>query len=418
MEERKQILDKFFRGDKGIWIIIGFLIAISCVEVYSSMQANTLVRNGDFNTPFYKHLLLISAGVILISVMTNFGIKRMFTSNWYFVLILAAIFSWVMLMLTPIFGSHINGASRTFMGVQWSELIKVFYVIFLSLWIGAYCSVDGLNPTRKGWICLATVFSLTVIPIGLENASGFVLLAIVSFVLLFVGGIKWKPVLAILGIGLVFVSFIGVVGATHTTKELRESSNPVLRKLHRSPTWVARVVRSSDSAKGSNKEDKYVVTDENYQVSHAKMAVANSNFIGKGVAGGIERSRLPQAFSDYIFSIIIEEGGVVAFFVIIICYLCVLWRSIAIAMKSDSMVYAMITIGCALLIVTQALVNMAVGVALGDFVTGQPLPLVSKGGTSIIMSCVLFGLILAISDHAKTLQKQKKEKKIAVEVSE
>lgn len=89
-----------------------------------------------------------------------------------------------------------------------------------------------------------------------------------------------------------------------------------------------------------------------------------------------------------------------------------------IAIKSDSMVYALIVLGCALLIVSQALVNMAVGVALGDFVTGQPLPMVSKGGTSMIMTCVLFGLILAISDHAKSLQNKKKEKNIAVEVEE
>lgn len=382
------------------------------------MQANTLVRNGDYNTPFYKHLLLVSAGIILISGMTNFGIKRMFSSTWYSLLILGAVVSWVMLLLTPIFGSHINGASRTFMGVQWSELIKVFYVIFLSLWIGAYCSNEGMKPTKKGWICLSVVFSLTVIPIGLENASGFALLTLVSLVLLFVGGIKWKHLFVIFGIGLVLVSFVGVIGATHTTKELREHPIPVMRVFHRAPTWVARVVRSSDSTKDDNKEDKYVVNDENYQVSHAKMAVANSEFFGKGVAGGIERSRLPQAFSDYIFSIIIEEGGVVAFFLIIICYLCILWRSIVIAIKSDSMVYALIVLGCALLIVSQALVNMAVGVALGDFVTGQPLPMVSKGGTSMIMTCVLFGLILAISDHAKSLQNKKKEKNIAVEVEE
>lgn len=415
MEERKQILDKFFRGDKGIWIIIGFLIAISCVEVYSAMQANTLVRNGDFNAAFYKHLGIISVGIVVISALTNFGIKRLLTSNWYFVLIFGGVVSWVMLMLTPIFGGQINGASRTFMGVQWSELIKVFYVIFLSLWIGAYSTPDGLKPSKKGWWILGLVFAFNVIPIGLENASGFALLTAVSAVLLFVGGIKWKHGLIIFGIGLFFVSGVGIVGATHTTKELRESSNPVLRKLHRSPTWVARITRSSESTKEAAKEEKYVVNDENYQVSHAKMAVANSNFVGQGVAGGIERSRLPQAFSDYIFSIIIEEGGVVAFFVIIICYLCILWRSIAIAVRTDSMVYAMIVLGCALMIVFQALVNMAVGVALGDFVTGQPLPLVSKGGTSVIMTCVLFGLILAISDHAKSLQKNKKEKKIAVE---
>ncbi|MCQ2188372.1 MAG: FtsW/RodA/SpoVE family cell cycle protein [Paludibacteraceae bacterium] len=418
MEERKQILNKFFRGDRGIWIIIAFLVAISFVEVYSSLQANTLVRNGDYNSQFYKHVVLVAGGIVLTSAITNVGIKRLFTSNLYIAVVLGALVSWVMLILTPIFGSHINGASRTFMGVQWSELIKVFYVIFLSFWIGTFRNSDALEPSRKGWICLALVFLLSVVPIGLENASGFMLLTVVSLVLLSVGGAKWKAIFSIVGLGLLLVTGVVAIGATHTSKELRESSNPILRVFHRSPTWVARGVRAFDSVKETNKEDKYVVNDGNYQVSHAKMAVANSNFIGKGVAGGIERSRLPQAFSDYIFSIIIEEGGVVAFFVIIICYLCILWRSIVIAIKSENIVYAMIVLGCALLIVFQALVNMAVGVALGDFVTGQPLPLVSKGGTSVIMTCVLFGLILAISDHAKSLEEKKKNKKIVVEPAE
>ena len=148
------------------------------------------------------------------------------------------------------------------------------------------------------------------------------------------------------------------------------------------------------------------------------MAVANSHIIGNGVAGGRERFRLPQAFSDYIFSIILEELGLFVGLLVIFSYLCILWRAIIIAYKSGSMVYAMLTLACALLIVFQAMINMAVGVALGDFVTGQPLPFVSKGGTSIWMTGILFGIILSVSVHVKTLQNKRKDKQIVVEESE
>jgi cell division protein FtsW len=251
------------------------------------------------------------------------------------------------------------------------------------------------------------------VPIGLENMSGMILLTVVTFCLLLAGGIRLKPFLWIVGMFLALGLIVGTIGTVFTSEQLKGTP------LHRVPTWVSRVESSflGDKAEEDPKL-KYVVTDDNYQVSHAKMAVANSNGIGKGVASGRERFRLPQAFSDYIFSIILEELGLFVGLLVIFSYLCVLWRAIVIAYKSGSMVYAMLTLACALLIVFQAVINMSVGVALGDFVTGQPLPFVSKGGTSIWMTGVLFGIILSVSVHAKTLQNKKKETQLVVEESE
>ena len=413
MSERNAFFKKLFLGDLYIWIAIASLLAISVIEVYSSIQANVTVRNGDYNREFYRHIFMILTGLGITLSVVQIGVKRLFSSKLTVPLVVGAFLSWVMLLLTPKFGDLVNGARRTMFGIQWSELVKVFYVIFLAFWIGQYSSDKGLMPTKKGWITLFVVYSLWLVPIGLENMSGLVLLTVVTICLLLAGGLKLKPFLCIMGMFLSFALVLGAIGEFVPAEKLRQTP------LHRLPTWVSRVEKSFFGGKAEEDPKlKFVVNDENYQVSHAKMAVANSNVIGNGVAGGRERFRLPQAFSDYIFSIILEELGLFVGLLVIFSYLCVLWRAIVIAYKSENMVYAMLTLACALLIVFQAMINMAVGVALGDFVTGQPLPFVSKGGTSIWMTGVLFGIILSVSVHVKTLQNKRKEKQIVVEESE
>ena len=413
MGDRNAFFKKLFLGDLYIWMVIASLLAISLIEVYSSIQAMSTVRNGDYNGQFYRHIVMELAGLAIILTVVQIGVKRLLSSKLTGFLAFIAIVSWVMLLLTPKFGDLVNGARRTMFGIQWAEIVKVFYVVFLAFWIGRYSSDKGLSPTKKGWAILCALYFLWVVPIGLENMSGMILLTVVTFCLLLAGGIRLKPFLWIIGMFLALGLIVGTIGTVFTSEQLKGTP------LHRVPTWVSRVESSflGDKAEEDPKL-KYVVTDDNYQVSHAKMAVANSNGIGKGVASGRERFRLPQAFSDYIFSIILEELGLFVGLLVIFSYLCVLWRAIVIAYKSGSMVYAMLSLACALLIVFQAVINMSVGVALGDFVTGQPLPFVSKGGTSIWMTGVLFGIILSVSVHAKTLQNKKKETQLVVEESE
>lgn len=413
MSERNAFFKKLFLGDLYIWIAIASLLAISVIEVYSSIQANVTVRNGDYNREFYRHIFMILTGLGITLTVVQIGVKRLFSSKLTVFLVIGALLSWIMLLLTPKFGDLVNGARRTMFGIQWSELVKVFYVIFLAFWIGQYSSDKGLVPTKKGWLTLFVVYSLWLVPIGLENMSGLMLLTVVTICLLLAGGLNLKPFLCIMGLFLSFALVLGTIGKIVPAENLKGTP------LHRLPTWVSRVENSFLGGKAEDDPSlKFVVNDENYQVSHAKMAVANSHIIGNGVAGGRERFRLPQAFSDYIFSIILEELGLFVGLLVIFSYLCILWRAIIIAYKSGSMVYAMLTLACALLIVFQAMINMAVGVALGDFVTGQPLPFVSKGGTSIWMTGILFGIILSVSVHVKTLQNKRKDKQIVVEESE
>jgi cell division protein FtsW len=169
--------------------------------------------------------------------------------------------------------------------------------------------------------------------------------------------------------------------------------------LNRLTTWKARIERffeSSDPVPAA----QFKITDENFQETHATMAIASSNVIGRGPGNSVERDYLPQAYSDFIFAIIIEELGLVGGAFVVLLYIILLMRAAKIAQKCRGYFPAFLVMGCALMLVAQAMLNMMVAVGLFP-VTGQPLPLISQGGTSVIINCVYVGMILSISRYAK-----------------
>ena len=238
MSERNAFFKKLFLGDLYIWIAIALLLAVSVIEVYSSIQANVTIRNGDYNREFYRHIFMILTGLGITLTVVQLGVKRLFSSKLTGVLVLGALLSWVMLLLTPKFGDLVNGARRTMFGIQWSELVKVFYVIFLAFWIGHHSTDKGLKPSKKGWFTLFVVYSLWLVPIGLENMSGLVLLTVVTICLLLAGGLKLKPFLCIMGMFLSLALILGAIGEFVPAEKLRQTP------LHRLPTWVSRVEKS------------------------------------------------------------------------------------------------------------------------------------------------------------------------------
>ena len=167
--------------------------------------------------------------------------------------------------------------------------------------------------------------------------------------------------------------------------------------LHRFDTWKSRIDKFLDS-KEVPPED--VDLDKDGQVAHANIAIATSNVIGKGPGNSVERDFLSQAFSDFIYAIIIEETGIVGATFVAMLYIILLFRTSRIASRCENNFPAFLAMGLALLLVTQALFNMCVAVGLAP-VTGQPLPLVSKGGTSSVINCVYIGAILSVSRSAK-----------------
>jgi cell division protein FtsW len=178
-------------------------------------------------------------------------------------------------------------------------------------------------------------------------------------------------------------------------KAIPENSMPHMFK--RAYTWVARIERHSD--KGV-KENKYVINDKNRQEKYGQIAIARGGVFGVLPGNSVERDYLPQAYSDFIFSIIVEEMGSIGGVVVIILYLILLFRAGQIATKCSSVFAAILVIGLSLMIVIQTFINMSVATSLIP-VTGQPLPLISRGGTSILITCIYFGIIFGITRQIK-----------------
>jgi cell division protein FtsW len=171
--------------------------------------------------------------------------------------------------------------------------------------------------------------------------------------------------------------------------------------LDRAPTWVNRIDRFIFEK--DNPDMKYVITDENLQVQHGRIAIARGGIIGVFPGNSIERDYLPQAFSDFIYAIIVEEMGLTGGIFVILLYMVLLFRAGRIATMSKTVFPAILVIGLSLMIVMQAFVSMAVASSLGP-VTGQPLPLISRGGTSILITSVYFGIIFGITRQIKEEQ--------------
>jgi len=170
--------------------------------------------------------------------------------------------------------------------------------------------------------------------------------------------------------------------------------------FHRFATWRNRILKHSDN-KSSRPEDYDL--EKNFQVGHANIAIASSGIIGKGPGNSTERDYLPQAFSDFIYAIIIEEMGIIGAVAVVFLYIILLYRAARIASHCENNFPAFLVMGLALLLVIQAIINMMVAVELMP-VTGQPLPLISKGGTSTIINCAYIGVILSVSRSAKRVE--------------
>lgn len=176
------------------------------------------------------------------------------------------------------------------------------------------------------------------------------------------------------------------------------SSGKNAQSFDRAYTWTARIDRFTENT--DDEESKYEITDENRQVQHGRIAIARGGIFGVFPGNSIERDYLPQAYSDFIYAIIVEEMGLVGGIFVILLYLILLFRAGRIATESPTVFPAVLVIGLSLMIVIQSFVSMSVATSLGP-VTGQPLPLISRGGTSILITCIYFGIIFGITRQLK-----------------
>lgn len=392
------LIKDLFKGDKVIWIIFLFLCLISIVEVFSA--ASTLTYNsGDHWGPITQHSVILMVGAVVVLLVHNIP-YRWFRVLPIILLPISAILLVLVMMMGFISGDRVNGAARWFelFGIQFqpSELAKMAVIIVTAYILSKFQEEEHANPKAFKYIMWITV--IVFVLIAPENGSTAALLFGVVFLMMIVGRVPWGQLTKLVCVvGIVGVLFVTVV-MVMPTKKLNE-----IPMMHRVETWQNRVKGFFEN-KEAVPAAKYDI-DKDAQIAHANIAIATSNIIGNMPGNSIQRDFLSQAFSDFIFAIIIEELGLIGGAFVVILYIWLLMRAGKIARKCDKYFPAFLVMGISLLLVAQAMLNMMVAVGLFP-VTGQPLPLISKGGTSTIINCAYIGMILSVSRYVTEKEEQ------------
>lgn len=377
--------------DKTFWAI--FLILIFFATVALASASSTLVYStGSPLGPLMKQIVWFFVGIVC-AFCVQYVPSRFIRLGGYGVLILSVLFLYVMLIPHNPFVVTINGAGRWFnlfgFRFQPSELAKLSLIIVVADQLSRMRTED--DKRRYFYITLA-ITAVTVLPIMVGNLSTAILLAGIVFLMWFVAKIPAKYLISVAAIAIGLL-----VGGYFIVKALDKHGVRLPGLFSRATTWVHRIddmVAEHSAPKG----DTFVVNDDNYQRSMAKVAIARGSKSPLGVLPGNsqERDYLPLAFADYIFAIIVEETGVVGAFVLIFLYLAILFRACWTSSRYEDYAAIFMVMGLALMLTGQALVSMMVAVGLGP-VTGQPLPLFSRGGTSVIITSLYFGIMMAVS---------------------
>ena len=404
----KKTLSNIFKGDKVIWMIFFFLCIISVVEVFSASSGLTY-KSGSYFSPLIKHLGILLMGIFCMVITLNIKCKY-FKILTPFMLVI----SFITLIWVFFAGQSTNGAQRwvSFIGIQFqpSEIAKGTLVLATAQILSALQTDHGADKNAFKFILIVCAFIVPLI--GLENLSTAALLCLVILLMMVIGRVPMRQLGKLMGVtlALILVIFAGVMllgtdrGDVETSKNMTEQvtqqkkDEGLLGKIfHRADTWKSRIDKFTSSKEVTPAE---IDLDTDAQVAHANIAIASSNVVGKGPGNSVERDFLSQAFSDFIYAIIIEELGVEGAVAVAVLYIMLLFRTGRIASRCENNFPALLAMGLALLLVTQALFNMCVAVGLAP-VTGQPLPLISKGGTSTMINCIYVGVILSVSRSAK-----------------
>ncbi len=398
------------KGDGIIWMVFFFLCIISIVEVYSSSSTLTF-KSGSYYGPVLRHTGLLLVGVLFMIITMNIKCK-------YFKIVtpFALVISLAMLIVVLMMGQSTNGAARWIglFGIQFqpSELAKGALILAEAQILSAMQTEIGAD--RRAFKFIFWLSLPYVMLIAVENLSTAMLICITIFLMMFIGRVPKSQLnrtigvvvlLAAVGIGLIML-----LGSQESKENLNnekmvltekqptpEKTSSLSKVFHRFGTWQARFQKFLNNEEIS--PEQYDL-DKDAQVAHANIAIASSNIVGKGPGNSVERDFLSQAFSDFIYAIIIEEMGIWGAAFVCLLYIILLFRTATIANRCANAFPALLIMGIALMLTIQAFFNMMVAVGLAP-VTGQPLPLISRGGTSTIMNCIYIGIILSVSYWAK-----------------
>ena len=368
---------KYFKGDPIIWAVIVVLSIFSLLAVYSS--TGTLAykyQGGDTSYYVIKHSILLLVGLVIIFITHRIS-YRYFSRLSQILLIVAVLF----LVLTLFFGTSINQASRWLaipgigLTFQTSDLAKLALIMYVARMLSL--KQNSIKDYYGAFIPIlipVLLICMLILPADLSTA---IILFSTSFILMFIGRINFKYLFVFTLIVTVFIGLFIVVAL--------------------SSEWEGRV------GTWKNRIESFVNKDsqENYQVDQSKIAIVSGGIIKIRPGKSVQRNFLPLPYSDFIYAIIIEEYGLAGGLIIMILYLYLLFRAGVIIKKCNRTFPAFLAMGLSILIVMQAMVNMAVAVNIFP-VTGQQLPMVSMGGTSMIFTCIAFGIILSVSRVTNT----------------
>lgn len=391
----------WLQGDLSVWIVLFTLCAISIIEVYSA-SSNMSYQTGKYWSPVVEHGTYVIFG-IFVAWLTHMAPCKIYKPVCACLVLLSV----VMLLYALFFGARVNGAGRwiTIFGrtIQPSEIAKISTIGFVAFLLTMRDKETGM--AHKSGVKLALIVTIVMcMLIASENFSTAFLLYSVVVALLWFGRTP-KKILLWLTLPLIGIGLLGFTIGKTMNKETAASIAESVPMLHRLPTWVNRLQNDNKMPD----DPKLYNVQENQQVAHAQIAIATCGVFGRGPGKSVERDYLPQAFSDFIFAIIVEEGGILAALLVIFLYLFLLYRAWRIADKCATRFPAYLVMGLSLMLVLQALINMGVAVGLLP-VTGQPLPLISKGGTSTIITCAYIGMILSVSRTARKVEEMAAER--------
>ena len=400
---------RFLHGDMVVWMVFLLLCMISVIEVYSA-SSNMSFKTGQYWEPIIEHGTYVVVGIALAWIIHLFPcniFKLLSTFLLHFV-------AYPMLIYVLFFGSKVNDAARWLIiggkTIQPSEIAKIALVGFVAFILATLR--EGNNASKLACkIVMVEVFAVVGL-IVTENASTAGIIFLVMYGICFFARVPNKylgwltALLAAAAIGGIMLAY----SIPESTLEKWSSPEYKDKIVHRLPTQIHRI---TDKHELPDDPADYDITD-NIQVTHAQIAVATCNIVGKGPGNSVQRDFLPQAYSDFIYAIIIEEGGIASGAFVMFLYLLLMWRAMKIASRCKSLFPAYLVMGLALMMVVQAMVNMTVATQAIHIVTGQPLPLISRGGTSTFINCTYIGVILSVSRSAKRKEPRKEaEKEVA-----
>ena len=414
-DKLKRIL---FKGDKVIWVVFFTLCAISWVEVFSATSRQTY-DSGSYWSPIIKHTGFLVGGIFVVWFIHN--LKAQWIDKGSKVIYWAGVIG---LIWAQVKGTNLNESARwiTIPGLgitfQPMEIAKMGMVMMTARILAAHQDNEGMADSKGIQLLnsiLSRIFSFSkrlsqhtfvtddnaalvkillyaippVLIIFKENFSSALLLSVTVFLMMFVGRIPKRQLLILMGIGFAVASLglAAVLSTPESAKSSRFGSKVI--------TWKHRIIDAVNSKPITAEEYD---ENENEQRTYSHIAVASSHLIGCGPGNSIQRDFIPHAYSDYIFAVIIEELGLLGAILVMMLYLTLLYSCGRIAKRCDDPYTAFLSMGVGMIIVTQALLHMYISV--GNFVTGQPLPLMSQGGTSFIINCVYIGFLLCISRYA------------------